>query len=124
MTSFVRELLRDPELEVVHAYNHLTTGDDRGGAERRLGNLKDAFQFFGGAVYRKSVFARIGLFDATLSFGEAYDWFGRAMESRVKMRRTEDATLPARSRGLNTLRAFKTALDRRRALEGQTRESE
>jgi hypothetical protein len=66
------------------------------------------------------------LFDQSLLFGEDSDWFIRAREQRIKIKRLEEVTLYVRRHGanmtegknlleLNTLQVFKKALDRRRA---------
>lgn len=130
LTGLVDELVRDPELEVVHGYNQLMIRNDGTGEYEYRGNPKDTFQFsIAAAVYRKSVFVRVGLFDRTMTFGEDNDWFNRARESGVKVRRVERVTLLVRrhgsnmTRALNTaehnLRVLKKALDRTRAKEAQ-----
>lgn len=47
----------------------------------------------GSALYRKSVFERVGLFDETLKFGEDVDWFIRAWENRIEKVVLEQVTL-------------------------------
>ncbi|MBD1877294.1 glycosyltransferase [Coleofasciculus sp. FACHB-T130] len=47
----------------------------------------------GSALYRKSVFDKIGLFDESLSFAEDVDWFVRAWENRVSKVVLEQVTL-------------------------------
>ncbi len=82
--------------------------------------------YIGAAIYRKSAFRKAGLFDTTLKFGEDSDWFNRANELNLKVKRLEDVTLMVRRHGknmthgkdlveLNTLKVFKKFIDRKRA---------
>lgn len=79
----------------------------------------------GAAVFKKSVFDRVGFFDETLYFGEDTDWFMRARETGVKItilqevslfyrRHGSNMTLDAAERNRYLIRAFKKSLDRRR----------
>ena len=81
------------------------------------------------AVYRKRVFDRVGLFDKTLIFGEDTDWYQRAAELGVALRRIEAVTLIVHRHGhnmtadktpveLNMLKVFKKSLDRKRVAHG------
>jgi hypothetical protein len=75
----------------------------------------------------------VGLFDTTLRFGEDTDWFARARETGVAIKRIEAVTLLVRRHDqnmtngkdivqLNTLRVFKKALDRRRAVDVRSKQ--
>ncbi len=133
LTRLVDELLLDPELEVVHGYGQELEKHHESGEYEYFGNPKESYDYYiSSAVYRKSVFARVGLFDATLRFGEDNDWAARANESNVKIRRVEEVTLLFR-RGhgenmtagknlveLGALQIFKRKLHRKRAREGRT----
>lgn len=77
----------------------------------------------GSAIYRKSVFDKIGLFDETLSYGEDVDWFIRAWENGVSKVVLEQVTLFYRKHQENMtfgknlvelgfVRIFKKHLDR------------
>jgi hypothetical protein len=127
LTRLVDEILLDPTLDVVHGYGQeMTESSDY----QYLGNpAEDDDYHVSSAVYRKSIFAKVGLFDATLLFGEDNDWFARANESNAKIRRVEEVTLLIR-RGhgqnmtagkslveLGTLKIFKKKLERKRARE-------
>jgi Glycosyl transferase family 2 len=121
LAPLVAELVRRPGLDVVHACDWPSLKTPAG---RRSGDLRDAFQFsIGMAACRKSAFRRTGLFDPTLSFGDAYDWLCRASAAGIEVGGIEVAMPPEGRRRSDTLRAFKTALDRRRAIETQIRGS-
>jgi glycosyltransferase involved in cell wall biosynthesis len=136
------ELSSDPELEVIRGFAQLFTEDEYGCREF-LGSPKESFQnYIGAGIYRKSAFEKVGLFDPELRFGEDGDWFNRAVERRIKMKRLEEITLLVRrhegnmTKGkslveLNTLKVFKKKLERKRtgkadetSLEIETRPSE
>jgi glycosyltransferase involved in cell wall biosynthesis len=83
----------------------------------------------GSAVIRKSVFARVGLFDETMRYSEDVDWFMRAREGGAAIVTIDAVTLLYRqheqnmTRGkstseLNVLKALKRSLDRRREQNG------
>jgi Glycosyl transferase family 2 len=78
-----------------------------------------------GALYRRGVFERIGLFDRTSSLGEDSAWFNRARGQGLKLRQLEHVTLQIRPadqiqgseaspQEANALRALKDALNRQR----------
>lgn len=127
LNSLVDELLRDPEIEVVHGYDQVIQRNPPSNDYAYVGNPEKTFPYSVAAgLYRKSVFANVGLFDTTLIFGEDTDWFVRAKESGVKIKRIEAVTLLVRRHGqnmtegkdiveLNTLRVFKKVLNRKRA---------
>jgi hypothetical protein len=135
LNFLVDELLRHPDVDVALGYDQLVGKDPRNGDYEYIGNPKEAFQHsIAAAMYRKSVFDKVGLFDAALIFGEDSDWFNRARELSVKVRRIDGVTLLVRrhdrnmTRGktpveLNMLRVFKKALDRRRAQEAASKET-
>ncbi|MGB5968399.1 MAG: hypothetical protein WBG70_08710, partial [Spirulinaceae cyanobacterium] len=79
----------------------------------------------GGAIFRKSVFQRIGLFDESLRYSEDVDWFMRAWEDKVSMVVLEEVMLFYRKHNSNMtngrdiktvdfLKVLKKSLDRRR----------
>jgi glycosyltransferase involved in cell wall biosynthesis len=79
----------------------------------------------GSAIYRRRVFDRVGMFDATLKLSEDLDWFMRARERGVGIAFIDDVTLLYRfhhanlTRGTdasarNLLLVLKRSLDRRR----------
>ncbi|MCW5850182.1 MAG: glycosyltransferase family 2 protein [Anaerolineae bacterium] len=80
----------------------------------------------GSAVFRRSVFDHVGLFDEGLTYSEDHDWFLRAREQGVRMTvlrqvtllyRRHDGSLTRQSgrQGYQLPRVLKASLDRRRA---------
>ena len=93
--------------------------------------LSDPFVAFniGAALYRKSVFTKIGGFDEALRFGEDTDWFLRAREANIGLMVLPETTLHYRlhdggmtsgktASELNVVRVLKKSLDRRRLNSG------
>ena len=85
-----------------------------------------ALLYIGAALYRRRAFETIGLFDPHLRFSEDSDWFTRAREGGLMVKRLEQVTLLVRRHGdnmtsgksmveLNALQVLKKALDRKRA---------
>ena len=81
------------------------------------------------AIFRRSAFEQVGLFDEQLRFSEDVDWFMRARERGIKTATIEDVTLFYRLHdqnmtrdktltNLNTFRVLKMSLDRRRSEHG------
>jgi len=58
----------------------------------------------GAAVFRRTVFDRVGMFDPTLRFAEDHDWFIRAKEQGVSLKIVQDVTLFARTHRDNMTR--------------------
>jgi glycosyltransferase involved in cell wall biosynthesis len=117
----------DPDLEVVQGL----TQEARivRGAEGRASfeNFLEPFVSvsLGSALFRRSVFERIGVLDPGLRFAEDLDWFVRARDLGVRMLFVNEVTQIARRHGGNTtwgkkmqeknfLRILKRSLDRRR----------
>ena len=123
----VKELLHNKDIDVVHGYAQLAHYNNISHQYEYSGNPAESFPYYiGAALYRRSVFTEVGLFDPTLLFGEDTDWFTRARELKVNIKRLEDVTLIVRRHGknmtcaknmveLNHLRVFKKSLDRMRA---------
>lgn len=79
----------------------------------------------GSAIFRKSVFDTVGLFDETLWYSEDHDWFLRAREQNISMVILKQTTLYYRCHESNmtrnktikdyqVLQVLKNSLDRRR----------
>ncbi len=134
LNLLVDEMLNDPDAEVIRGYAQLMEFNAETGGFDFVGNPKEAFpDYIGAAIYRKSAFRKTGLFDATLKFGEDSDWFNRANELNLKVKRLEDITLLVRRHGknmthgknlveLNTVRVFKKVIERKRAQDKYTHE--
>jgi hypothetical protein len=127
LSTLMGELLADPALDLAHGYAQVMERDPVTGTYEFRGNPKESFPHsISLAVYRKRVFDRVGLFDKTLLYGEDTDWYNRANELGVTMKRVDAVTLLVRRHGenmthektlveLNMLKVLKKTLDRRRA---------
>ncbi len=116
-----------PGLDVVIGHGQLMRDNADGGGPVFVGSPLDTFRWsIAAALFRREAFAKVGLFDATLLFGEDSDWFKRAEEAGLAVQRLPNISLLVRrhagnmTRGksvveLNKLRVFKKALDRRRS---------
>ena len=125
----VDEMLKDPDAEVIRGYAQLMEYNEATGEYDFVGNPVEAFpDYIGAAIYRKSVFYKVGLFDATLKYGEDTDWFNRAHELNISVKRLEETTLLVRRHGQNMthgkdivelgrLKVLKKFLDRERVRE-------
>ena len=123
----MEELLEDPGLDLVQGYSQVMELDRATGAWHYRGNPRESFpNSIATAVFRKRAFDRVGWFDKTLLFGEDTDWFNRARELGLAMKRIEAVTLHVRRHGrnmthektlveLNMIKVLKKSLDRRRA---------
>ncbi|MDQ6612729.1 MAG: glycosyltransferase family 2 protein [Gemmatimonadota bacterium] len=126
LEALYEPFVADASLDVAHGLAQVTTLDNEGAGEY-LGNPRESFPFYIGAgLYRREAFERIGMFDAELRFGEDTDWFQRARNGCLNIRRLEEVTLFVRrhaensTRGktlveLNALRVLKKHLDRQRS---------
>lgn len=119
-------LNNNPDLLVVHGYAQLLEKDKDSGTYDYAGNPKESFPgYIGAGLYRKEAFSIVGLYDEFMKFGEDADWFKRAGELNIKMKKLEEVTLYVRrhennmTKGknlveLNALKVFKKSLDRTR----------
>ncbi|MCP2727283.1 glycosyltransferase family 2 protein [Limnofasciculus baicalensis] len=117
----------NPSLEVVIGstqFMELTLGDE-GQKFVEIGEPR-IFLNLGSAIFRKSVFDRVGLFDTTLRYSEDVDWFNRARESTISILKHQELVLIYRqheqnmtknkvANELNILKVLKLSLDRRRS---------
>ena len=127
LRHLAEELLTNEDVDVAHGYGQLMEFNSDSNSYEYVGNPKEAFPFYIGAgLYRKSAFEEVGLFDVDLDFAEDTDWYNRANELGLNVKRLDEVTLYVRrhdqnmTRGknlveLNTLRVFKKALDRKRS---------
>ncbi len=117
-------LQNDPDVLVVHGYAQILERDESSGKYEYAGNPKESFSgYIGAGLYRKAVFNEVGLYDTFMKFGEDADWFNRADELNVNLKKLEEITLFVRrhennmTKGknlveLNALKVFKKSLDR------------
>jgi Glycosyl transferase family 2 len=115
-----------PNLDAVIGHGQLMRDGTDGGGQAYMGSPLESFPWYiAAALFRREAFAKIGLFDESLRFGEDTDWFKRAEEAALAVERLPSISLLIRrhagnmTRGksmveLNTLRVFKKALDRQR----------
>jgi glycosyltransferase involved in cell wall biosynthesis len=124
-------LIEDPAAEIVmgriQQVRLSKTADGQTGAEMLAEPTFSAN--LGSAIFRKSVFERVGLFDETMRYSEDVDWFMRARECAAAIVTIDAVTLFYRqhdenmTRGrntsdLNVLKTLKKSLDRRRESAG------
>jgi hypothetical protein len=116
LLTMVKELLEHGDIEVLHGYTQLANYND----------VTGAYDSIGAALYRRSAFNKVGLFDETLIYGEDSDWFARAQELKINIKKLDNITLIVRRHQenmtygktaveLNQLRVFKKRLDRLRS---------
>ena len=83
------------------------------------------------AVFRRTAFDTVGLFDESMRLGEDIDWFLRAREKNVPMQiikqvtshyrlHQSNTTIGSGAQQRNILRSLKLSLDRRRQVDGVT----
>ena len=97
LEALVDELVDDPLLDLVQGHAQNMERDPASGAYEYRGSPTESFPYsITSAVYRRRAFERVGLFDATLRYGEDMDWFRRARELAIPMRRLERTTLLVR----------------------------
>ena len=130
LNIMVDEMLKNPDMEVIRGYAQLMEVNKKSGCYEYVGNPKESFpDYIGAAIYRKSAFEKVGLFDPMLRFGEDSDWFLRAGEMKLNIKRLEETSLYVRRHGgnmtegrnlleLNVMKVFKKSLERRR-MQGQ-----
>ncbi|HQA82534.1 MAG TPA: glycosyltransferase [Syntrophales bacterium] len=129
LNVMVDEMLKNPDMEVIRGYAQLMEVNKKTGNYEYVGNPKESFpHYIGAAIYRRSAFEKVGLFDPMLRFGEDSDWFLRAADLNLNMKRLEETSLFVRRHGgnmtegrnmleLNVMKVFKKSLERRRMKE-------
>jgi hypothetical protein len=128
LNILVEHLLKKPDIQVVRGYAQLIEISPITGDHNFIGSPKESFaDYIGAALYRKSVFRVVGLFNQELTCGEDTDWFKRASVRNIPIERIEEVTLHVRRHGSNMtldkkfmqknkLHIFKKTLDHVRAL--------
>lgn len=125
----VDELVRDPELMVAKGYSQFSKLNPLTNHYEFEGNPEECFPYsIPGSVFRAEAFAKAGLLDVELQFGEDTDWFNRAKENNLKVKRVpmislivrrhqKNMTLGKSDTELGAIRVFKKALDRKRRMD-------
>jgi glycosyltransferase involved in cell wall biosynthesis len=123
-------LVELPDIEVARGRGRLVQTDEDGVVAAELGTIEESFpDYIGAALFRRSAFEKIGMFDPSMRFGEDSDWFVRAQQYHLPMARIEQTTLLVRRHGgnmtegkslieLNVLAVLKKAIDRKRVMQG------
>ncbi len=130
----VKRLQNDPSIDVIQGrikYIHMEGAEDRSA----ILDEDDAMTFIqiGAAMFRKSVFERIGPFDEDLRFSEDHDIFIRLRENNIPFVIINDITLLYRLHAHNMsnnktthqfqlLHALKKSIDRRQKHGDKTRQ--
>ena len=116
---------KNMDSDVVRGYAQLIRNTETGEVEF-IGNPNNSFSdYIGAGIYRREAFEKVGLYDPTMKFGEDTDWFNRARELNINIKRLDEVTLFVRRHSgnmtegkslieLNALKVFKKALDRER----------
>jgi len=130
LNIMVDEILKSADMDIIRGYAQLMEFNKTSDCYEYVGNPKESFpHYIGAAIYRKSAFEKVGLFDPLLRFGEDSDWFLRAGEMKLNIKRLEETSLYVRRHGgnmtegrnmleLNVMKVFKKTLERRR-MQGQ-----
>ena len=128
--SLLTLLDHDRSIDIVLGRMQLIRGEE---PPRRQQFVTLAEPFYGlslgAALFRRSVFERVGAFDPSLRFSEDLDWFLRALEQRVEIAASDTLALHYRMHTGNITHdgaavqrgvaaALKKSLDRRRAVGG------
>ena len=126
MHHMAAALLSRPEASVVIGHGQIMRTSEEEGGDAYVGAPGGGFPWYiAAALFRREAFAKVGVFDPALRFGEDADWFERAAELGVGVVRLPSISLLVRRHGanmthgksmveLNALRVLKLALDRRR----------
>ena len=119
LQMMLEPLLDDESCDVVQGFGKMAT------ATGDSSHVEKSPDYITAAVYRREAFRTAGLFDQELGFGEDRDWYARARHIGLKIRQVNrvmlmqchatDAGRGKSLKELNSLRAFKNALDRGRA---------
>ena len=120
----IRHLGRNPECEIIWGKTQFFKENE----SQKYENIGEPLHFLnvGSALFHKTLFDTVGLFDENLGFSEDLDWFSRAREAGVKIVKHFETVLYYRShetnmtknkkiQELDLIKVIKKSLDRRRA---------
>lgn len=126
LSTQVPYLANDPNLDVIMGHTICFGPFSSTESELKSAHHSLLSDQLGSAVFRKSVFEKVGLFDEELSYSEDHDWFLRAREKRISMLILEEVVLYHRRHDHNMTdspkaggyyqltKVLKKSLDRRR----------
>ncbi len=126
LVHLVESLIADQNADVVKGYCQLARMDSTTNSFEYEGSPLDTFpNYITGTVFRKQAFDKVGLFDKELRFGEDNDWFIRAQEKSLIIKRLKCTSVIVRRHDnnmtrnkdmneLNVVRVIKKSLDRKR----------
>ncbi len=125
LNHLMDELLAEDDILVVQGYAQHTERNLQTGLYEYIGNPLESFPgYLGAGLYRKEAFSVVGMFDALFAYtGEDSDWYKRASEMDINLKKLEEVTLYVRRHNanmtggktlveLNALKVFKRSLDR------------
>ncbi len=102
LALMVDAIYESPPCDVVQGYPQLMRQMPETGHYAFVGNPLEVFaDYLGGALYRRSVFDRVGLLDESLTYFEDVDWFYRARDVGLAIRRLRQISLLVRRHGKN-----------------------
>lgn len=95
LTIQINYLRANPVVEIVQGLIQEFDIDAKRDEELLFRELSKPYNFInvGSAIYQKSVFGKVGLFDETLRFNEDTDWFFRAWENNISKAVLNEVTL-------------------------------
>jgi glycosyltransferase involved in cell wall biosynthesis len=130
LATQVNLLAEHPAASVVLGYTRVVRSTDEGGLEQcpGKGGMPGLVTVLQAALFRRSIFERVGLLDESLLRGEDVDWYLRALEQKTQMVVHADVVLLYRRHAANLTRdndhvslllALKRSLSRRRDRTGE-----
>lgn len=98
LESQVRALLADPRLAYVIGLVqvHHWVGEQNGRAQFKPVGAPSSMFLLGAALFRRWVFAQVGLFDETMPGGEDTDWYFRTWQSGMHWSQIQEVALSYR----------------------------
>lgn len=102
LTYLANFLVNNPDIDVVKGYPQNVVIDDSASQKQYVGDPVTSFPYFlGTALFRKSVFDTVGIFDPKLRMAEDTDWFLRANDLEIGIKQLDRITLLRQIHGDN-----------------------